>query len=986
MYEVATTFKVALDLHKDRVGKGYPEYQEGQPRDEQGRWSGGGGAGAWNTEEGLRERFPDRRVSILTYGRGAVLRPVEVGQVQGNSGSTLYSVTGDGFTFKFTVNDGSKTIDLDWLEVPDTRQGRNEARTAIQTLLEAANDSGTEYIKLYAGLDSGGYVWAHMGFELERGGAEFNEDLDRRLGLIERYGGLSDDLQKAVDDIRGLGGVMMPYRLSNLDQPVDRKLFDDVIGLNLRSGQVVKPTLGKLLLIGTSGSYRLPAARFHVLKEWASVRKARDKGGGKGTISIADLIMRDLERKVGKGHPEFDENQPRDEQGRWSGGSGGSIPWSRTEGRAGPPLGQPFVVYRVGSKEGGLAARNAGNAQGVAYHLARADDLEAPSSRLPVGGTVTAYRVVVHEAFGPYSALVGGAGERGTAVGFSHADGNSVFSFPSIGSWEASPIASVSLADIRAELKRSGYASFDESGSHIGGQVISRTFGRLPAMRSTDARLIDFTFDKLGKGNPEFDPDQPRDENSGRWSGGGASLSTREGNRDLGGADSTGEAIALARIRARDRNEDVIVQRKDGEKLVIKPDGSVLVGKGRPEYRDDQPRDEGGRWAGGSGGDFRGLDDKWPNRGTDDSNSAVNDLRKTVDFMAQFEAQSKQRGYNTLMKESARSYKFDDKSFQGNRSTQHKCYQCAGQKALYDSNLTYVEGYISVHGVPIEHAWVVDKDGRVIDPTLKDGKGVKAYLGIPLQTEYLREAILRTKHWGMISYTTNRDIFTAKPETYVAKFGKGLPEFDPDQPRDEAGRWTSSGAYQTSGKDIASRDIQRGLSRIPEEHRELLRRRGVKFYVVDKIGGGESYTDAGTVLGLTYLGIENKVFIARTASFIWKGKEVNLPLLNVEGMVVHEIGHAIDGLFGPLSSALEKYIDEDARKMTKKELQDAWYFFSNRYEKFAELYRVAYARTPRGGIAEEGYRAFGGMERGRAKRVFGTSLRMLKALDVTRLR
>ncbi len=68
------------------------------------------------------------------------------------------------------------------------------------------------------------------------------------------------------------------------------------------------------------------------------------------------------------------------------------------------------------------------------------------------------------------------------------------------------------------------------------------------------------------------------------------------------------------------------------------------------------------------------------------------------------------------------------------------CYYNCQQLVLKYQSLTYVEGYAVPQGfkflMPINHAWVLDADGKVIDPTWEPF-GI-CYLGIPMTTEWLK--------------------------------------------------------------------------------------------------------------------------------------------------------------------------------------------------------------------------------------------------------
>jgi hypothetical protein len=87
----------------------------------------------------------------------------------------------------------------------------------------------------------------------------------------------------------------------------------------------------------------------------------------------------------------------------------------------------------------------------------------------------------------------------------------------------------------------------------------------------------------------------------------------------------------------------------------------------------------------------------------------------------------------------------------------------AGRLALDDWNMVYVEGKITVFGVPIDHAWNVHRvTGDMVDVTLT-GEVTRAanYFGVPFKTAYLRKTIMRTGVWGLIGHW-NRPLFDRK--------------------------------------------------------------------------------------------------------------------------------------------------------------------------------------------------------------------------------
>lgn len=75
------------------------------------------------------------------------------------------------------------------------------------------------------------------------------------------------------------------------------------------------------------------------------------------------------------------------------------------------------------------------------------------------------------------------------------------------------------------------------------------------------------------------------------------------------------------------------------------------------------------------------------------------------------------------------------------------CYVHAGKAAMRNREYTYVEGYASLY-FPIPHAWIVDKDGLVIETTWST-MGT-SYYGIPFRTDYIRQQFKKNGHYCMI--------------------------------------------------------------------------------------------------------------------------------------------------------------------------------------------------------------------------------------------
>lgn len=81
--------------------------------------------------------------------------------------------------------------------------------------------------------------------------------------------------------------------------------------------------------------------------------------------------------------------------------------------------------------------------------------------------------------------------------------------------------------------------------------------------------------------------------------------------------------------------------------------------------------------------------------------------------------------------------------------------------------LAYVEGLALTSGIPLHHAWCVDPDGNVIEPTWPDLG--QAYFGVALDIDAMRAHVLAKGTYGFIEGFREADMIThAAPETYAA--------------------------------------------------------------------------------------------------------------------------------------------------------------------------------------------------------------------------
>lgn len=148
----------------------------------------------------------------------------------------------------------------------------------------------------------------------------------------------------------------------------------------------------------------------------------------------------------------------------------------------------------------------------------------------------------------------------------------------------------------------------------------------------------------------------------------------------------------------------------------------------------------------------------------------MSEMRKQFEMMREAWPDNKMVAF---MLEHGRDYAIGPYTFSLPRGEPKACFKNATLLALELPHMTYVEGKVGVFGIPIDHAWCIDEEGVVVDPTLdranKDGTfdRIGPYFGVPFQTEYVRKAILLNKSYCLL------DLFFA-PKTLPLLIDLGL--------------------------------------------------------------------------------------------------------------------------------------------------------------------------------------------------------------------
>ncbi len=328
---------------------------------------------------------------------------------------------------------------------------------------------------------------------------------------------------------------------------------------------------------------------------------------------------------------DYDEDQPRDEGGRWTSGGGSAGGYRASEGK-------PFIVYRLASKdERSLRSRNAGNAQAVAKHIAKSQSNEGPAPAGGFGDTVHMYKVNV-KGFGPYARMNQGRATDPTdpsKVGREGQSGDFTYSFAQTAEFEEEHLGAVPLSELNKHLhewsKAQGkdYPDFDYAGSLAGGDAI-RDYAEKHMAQRAEASLMQGNFGIERKNMPQFERGTEGDFLK-RLQDRGHKVTYNETRKvsDIKATQSTLHMPVVRNMSIENQKSPIIVS-DDGYVLdghhrwaAVKlrdPRGEITAHRvglpiqalltealndphsTRTDYDDDQPRDEGGKWTSGGGG------------------------------------------------------------------------------------------------------------------------------------------------------------------------------------------------------------------------------------------------------------------------------------------------------------------------------------------------------------------------------------------------
>jgi hypothetical protein len=214
-----------------------------------------------------------------------------------------------------------------------------------------------------------------------------------------------------------------------------------------------------------------------------------------------------------------------------------------------------------------------------------------------------------------------------------------------------------------------------------------------------------------------------------------------------------------------------------------------------------------------------------------------------------------------------------------------------------------------------------------------------------------------------------------------------LERYDPNQPRDEDGEWTSDGgsgdgsespgatggagqSQVNAASNVTQQAVakaQAAIASIPAAHRELL-----KDVPVDILSNTDEFPEHMQRASGFYDPSNRQIKIAETVASYPGGDLVSI---NVAKTVSHELGHAYDDATGAANSLDARDVADSVRRTrgaTATERINARYFTSSSKEMFAELYALAHS-------PEKAEKYFG-IPRARAERIWAKPLAQMRAM------
>lgn len=301
----------------------------------------------------IRDGFNVAEASI----RDALPEDWEMGADVSGYGANFYITDPDGNSGKIEADVQGDTLHVGLMQFDAEMQGSGIGTSMVTSIITAAEDMGMSNVSFFANIDVGGYAWARMGaYPTENGWANVRSAIESRIEAAEGLGiSVPDATREQIREILAGPRTGLPD-LAALDTKITipEEIPGFQFGYHLRRDENGQIEIGKALLLGTSWDAVMPLTDQEARAEFteyahekeAEKPRAAAASGRKvkgirfvsakrtpvpaltvGPMLLDGPIWADVlgDESLARGaytaaaaRLAYNEQQPRDERGRWS--------------------------------------------------------------------------------------------------------------------------------------------------------------------------------------------------------------------------------------------------------------------------------------------------------------------------------------------------------------------------------------------------------------------------------------------------------------------------------------------------------------------------------------------------------------------------------------------------------------------------------------------------------------------------------------------
>lgn len=114
-------------------------------------------------------------------------------------------------------------------------------------------------------------------------------------------------------------------------------------------------------------------------------------------------------------------------------------------------------------------------------------------------------------------------------------------------------------------------------------------------------------------------------------------------------------------------------------------------------------------------------------------------------------------------------YEINNKSFDIRYGEKGDCFKNALNFSMF-KGLTYCEGYSLIRSIPMLHAWCVDKDNFVVDPTWDEDMNTGIYFGVKFPSDFVWTIVIKQTVYGILdSYMAGFPCLKGEYDEHIIK-------------------------------------------------------------------------------------------------------------------------------------------------------------------------------------------------------------------------